>query len=276
MDVNLISQYQLIIKITDTGIVFLVCDTESNKCLALEKYKFPVSATLENISISLQNIWDAHPYLNAGYWKKVVLLFSNLKFTFVPIPLKENDISAEAFTHLNFKLAPQEQIYSYRINSLDADCYFGVNQEVIKWFSELYPSMVTKIGHSTCAFLKGLQQQDTKANQLHIYTAESLVTLANLKEGRLNYLNSFPRQSEDDILYTCTLVVDELNLDRKDVEINFWSESDDNAVILEKLRMYYPSINVGKRPAHLSYSFEFDEVEESSYFDLFHATELFV
>jgi len=276
MDVNLLSQYQLIIKISDTGIVFLVADTDSNKCLALEKYKFPALATPENITISLQNIWDSHPFLNAGYWKKVVLLFSNLKFAYVPIPLKEAEISPETFTHFNFRLAPQEQLYSYRLNTLEADCYFGVNQEVINWFGELYPSMVTKVCHTTCAFLKGLQQEETKANQLYLYVAEDIITIANLKEGRLNYLNSFPQQSEDDVLYACTLVVDELNLNKKEVQLNYWGDNEESALILEKLKTYYPAVKVGERPKLLKYGFEFDEIEESHHFDLFHATQLFV
>lgn len=276
MDVNLLSQYQLIIKIADTGIVFLVNDTESNKCLALEKYKFPTVATPDNITINLRNIWDAHPYLNAGYWKKVTLLFSNLKFAFIPIPLKDTGISPETLTHLNFKLAPQEQLYSYRLNKMDTDCYFGVNQEVVNWFGDFYPSMVTKIGHSSMAFLNGLQQEETKANQLHLYTAEDSLTLANLKEGRLNYINSFQQRSEDDVLYICTLVIDELNLDRKDVQINFWGESENNKIILEKLRLYFPLINLGKRPKNVAFSFEFDEIDENSYYDLYHASKLFV
>lgn len=276
MDVNLLSQYQLIIKIADTGIVFLVNDTESYKCLAMEKYTFPTVATPDNITINLQNIWDAHPYLNAGYWKKVTLLFSNLKFAFIPIPLKEAGISAETLTHLNFSLAPQERLYSYRLNKMDADCYFAVNKEVVSWFGDFYPSMVTKIGHSSVAFLNGLQQEDTKANQLHLYADENSLILANLKEGRLNYFNGFPQQSEDDILYVSTLVVDELKLDRKDVQINFWGESEKNESILEKLRLYFPLINLGKRPKNLSFGFEFDEIEEYNYYDLYHATKLFV
>jgi hypothetical protein len=276
MDVNLLSQYQLIIKISDTGIVFLVSDTKDRKCLALEKYKFPTIATPESITISLQNIWDAHPFLNAGYWNKVVLLFSNLKFAYVPTALNDGNINPETFTHFNFKLAKNETLNSYRLSQLQTDCYFGINQEVISWFGDFYPSMITKITHASCAFLSGLQSIETKANHLHFYLSDNTITLANLKEGKLNYLNSFIHKTPEDILYTCTLVVDELNLDRKEVKLNFWGDYTDTDVILQNLRNYYPIVTTGSRPSHLTFSFQFDELQEYQHFDLLNATRLFV
>lgn len=275
MDINLLSQYQLIITIADTGIVFLVNDTKESKCLAIEKYKFPALATPENITISLQNIWDSHPFLNAGYWDSVVLMFSNLKFAYVPDTFSEESVNPEIFTRFNFRLTANEILQSNKINGLETTCYFAVNQEVIDWFSGFYSTSITNITHTSCAFLNGVNKLKSHSDYLYFYISENIITLVNFKSNQLNYLNCFPFKTPDDILYTCTLVVDELGLDRKEVKLNLWSDSNETEFILQKLRTYYPELIIGKRPSHLKFGFQFDELQEHQHFDLYNATNLF-
>lgn|GEM_PF-3698546 len=275
MDINLLSQYQLIITIADTGIIFLVNDTKESKCLAIEKYKFPALATPENITISLQNIWDSHPFLNAGYWDSVVLLFSNLKFAYVPDTFSDESLNPEVFTRFNFRLASNEELLSHKINGLATTCYFAVNQEVINWFSTFYSKSITNVTHSSCAFLNGLQNLESQSDHLHFYISENIIALVNFKENQLNYLNCFSFKTPDDILYTCTLVIDELNLDRKEAKLQLWSDSNETELILQKLRAYYPEVVIGKRPSHLKFGFQFDELQEHQHFDLYNATNLF-
>lgn len=276
MDVNLLSQYQLVINIADTGIVFFINDVASNKCLAIEKYKFSSPATTENLTMNLQNIWASHPYLNAGYWKRVVLLFSNLKFSYVPKEYIKGDINPEIFSRLNFKLDKGESLAHMRLDELSTYCYYAVNDELMQWFGEFYPSMITKTAHSTTAFLYGLLTYDKKASHIHVNISDALITIANIKEGRLMYVNSFPFTSPDDVLYLCTLVADELKLDTKDIKLNVWGDITTDSDYFTKLKPYFLQVTPGKRPEFLKFSFNFDELEDQFHFDLFNAAKLYI
>ena len=276
MDVNLLSQYQLVINIADTGIVFFVSDVANQKCLAIEKYKFTTTATPDNLTMNLQNIWASHPYLNAGYWKSVVLVFSNLKFAYVPKEYIKGDINPEIFSRYNFKVDSGETLAHYRLDDLSAYCYYSTNNEVMKWFGEFYPSMITKTAHNTNAFLQGLLSYEKKANHIHVNIADSILTLVNIKEGRLIYLNSFSFTSPDDVLYLCTLVADELKLDTRDVKLNIWGDISKDDEYFNKLKPYFQQVTSGKRPQFLKFSFNFDELEDQLHFDLFNAAKLYL
>ncbi|MEM1135343.1 MAG: DUF3822 family protein [Bacteroidota bacterium] len=269
MDVNLLSQYQLTIKVSDAGVVILVSSVTDKKCLALEKHKFTTPTTSENLSINLQNVWTSHSFLNAGYWNNVMVIFSNLKFAYVPTQYINEPIKPELFTQYNFQISERETLNSYQIDEVDATCFFAVNNDLFKWFEEIYPTPITKMVHETSMFIKSLLNTETKSNHIYINISDSIITLINIKEKVLYYVNSFHFSSAEDILYTCSLVMDELNLDRREAQLNIWGDIKNNDQTFNTLKAYFPEVVAGKRPAGVNFSFNFDEIEEHIHFDLF-------
>ena len=65
------------------------------------------------------------------------------------------------------------------------------------------------------------------------------------------------------------LLFQELSLQQDRTNITFWGNIDANSKFVSLLRKYVRNISFGKRPYAISFGYEFDDVPEHQFFDLF-------
>ena len=83
-----------------------------------------------------------------------------------------------------------------------------------------------------------------------------------------NIFFAIPGSNEDGLRYIM-LLFQELNLQQDKTQITFWGNIDANSKFISLLKKYVRNISFGKRPSSMTFGFEFDDVPEHQFFDLF-------
>ncbi|WP_020526283.1 DUF3822 family protein [Flexithrix dorotheae] len=275
-DINLLSQYKLFIKLHKTGVTVFVVDSSNSRCLALEKYQYELALTDNALIVSLQNVWSNHNFLNAGFWKEVVVIPSDLKFAFVPSELLSTEIKAVDYLRLNAPvnlantLVKQADSPDYKTT-----CCFSIGKSLYEWVNSYYPTISTKVIHNNTCFLWGLYKLNQgKQKKLFVNVEGDIVTIVSIDGKNLKYINSFEFHSESDFVYYIMLVVQELNIPAKEVELKIWGSFDEESDYIPELKKYIKHVQLGKRPTGLKFNYQFDEISEFHNFDVLSAYDI--
>ncbi|MBX2840243.1 MAG: DUF3822 family protein [Flammeovirgaceae bacterium] len=277
-DINLLSQYKLLIKLHKTGVTVFVVDSSNSRCLALEKYQYEPALSDNALIVSLQNVWSNHNFLNAGFWKEVIIIPSDLKFTFVPTELLSTELKAVDYLRLNAPVNLANSLVK-QVNSSDykTTCCFSVGKSLQEWVNSYYPTINTKIIHNNTCFLWGLfKLNQGKKKRLFLNVEGDIVTVVSLDGKNLRYINSFEFHSESDFVYYIMLVIQELDIPAKEVDVKVWGSLDEEANYIPELKKYIKQVQMGVRPSGLKFNYQFDEIPEFHNFDLLGAYNLSV
>ncbi|MEN7548148.1 DUF3822 family protein [Rapidithrix thailandica] len=269
-DPELLSSYHLTIKVHPSYVSIAVFNLEDHLCLSLESYLYEKAENATSLIVRLHNIWNRHEYLNAAFWNKISLLIVNDHFTLVPAQLAQ--LAPEAYLKLNTPVNLSEQsVFQKEIDTLQLQCDFVVEKELVTWFEERYPNKTLEITHVNAAFLQGLVEisQEAAAEEIFILLNKELVSIANFKEGKLHYFNSFRHQMEDDIIYYLSLVADELQLSTQSAKIVLWGDVEENEETFSLLQRFFKNVGFGGRPTSLKFGYIFDEVPDHFEYDIF-------
>ena len=226
----------------------------------------------------MQNIWAHHAFLNAGFWKEVILVPANIDFTFVPSSLVNNEIRAVDYLKLNCDFNLEESIVKqFKLNNLQVTCCFTLSKSLMEWMTSYYPTITTKIIHNNCCFLWGLLKSKLLASSqstLFVNTEEDLVTIAALNGQKLNFINTYQFQNEDDFVYYIMLVLEELKIPVNESQVKIWGDLDEESECLPKLESYVDKLELGRRPLGLKFNYHFDELPEHYNFDILSAFDM--
>jgi hypothetical protein len=86
---------------------------------------------------------------------------------------------------------------------------------------------------------------------------------------RLLYCNHFAHHSPEELLNYVMVVMDQLEIDPNFSKVQLWGNVNNQSEYFKELYKYIRNISFGKRPSVLNFSFEFDEIDEHQYFELF-------
>jgi hypothetical protein len=89
------------------------------------------------------------------------------------------------------------------------------------------------------------------------------------ENDNLLYCNQFNYHTPEELLNYVMVVMDQLELDPNVSKVQLWGNVNNHSEYFKILYKYIRNISFGKRPAALNFSFEFDEIDENQYFDLF-------
>ncbi len=94
-DEEFIHQYHLLIQLGTRDFQLLVVDPSDHKTLLLEDFVFPNLSSHEELISMLEQLFDSHALLRAGFWKKIKVSIKNQKFIQVPLALFAEESLAE-------------------------------------------------------------------------------------------------------------------------------------------------------------------------------------
>lgn len=269
-NVDHLSQYNLYFLLGKQHFKFCVLDTKSNYCLLLEDYLIGSNDQPDEIVDTLQVIFEHHHLLNAGFWNSIKLAFLNPKSVLVPSQLFDKE-SLSDYLKLNCKIDPTEDLYYFRHNMGKMVNVFAASKKVVSWFKQLYPNVNIHLLHYSSALIEAVPRQSdasrlkSMALFLNIDATEVLV-----HEGdRLLYCNHFAHHSPEELLNYVMVVMDQLEIDPNFSKVQLWGNVNNQSEYFKELYKYIRNISFGKRPSVLNFSFEFDEIDEHQYFELF-------
>lgn len=268
-NVDLISQYNLSLQVSTELFRVCVTDTETNRCLLLEDYQFPSTQLPSQLLDQLEMIYDEHHILQAGYWKTIKLSIKNKSFSLIPTSLFDK---AHLKDYLNINCTVKgREVYYHKQNTTDTVNIFAADQEIIFWFNSRYPHKALKLFHYTSPFIEGvmIDQSSNEEKSMYIVTEKNYLTILVKRNKKLEFCNTFNYQTTEDFLYFVMFIFDQLKLNPETTPVTIWGEIIPDSPVYNKLFKYIRNISFGNKPSSLSFGYQFDEVFDHKFYDLY-------
>ena len=270
-DEEFIHQYHLLLNIGTRDFQLLVVEPESNKVLLLEDFVLPSLTSNEELLHILDQLFDSHAFLKAGFWKKIKVSIKNQKFVQVPQALFAEDSLGE-YLKFNAHIDPAHESFIASFNKRSqAVTVFAINNELKKWLTNVYPNNPPTFTHQSAALIEGTMDfaKSRTDNPLYIYVDRFKLHIIACDEEKLIYYNQFAIKQFSDYIKYIMLVMKSLNMDQQSSQIVLWGYIGKNSPHYHEFYKYISNVTFGSQPGYLNFSYVFDEVQDHHFFDLY-------
>lgn len=255
--------------------LFRICviDGDTNRCLFLEDYKFFDIYTTSDLLDQLDILFEDHVLIKAGFWKSITLGIKNTQFSLVPESLFEKEYLKE-YLILNTTLdrEPDEEYHFFKQKQTEAINIFATNNRLTSWFNKTYPLKQIRVIHHTSSMIEGiLLQKDLAPSEKSVYIqVEQYFLTITVKQGKkLIFCNSFTFNTSEDFVYFILFVFDQLELNPEKCPVVVFGEITHDSESFSKLYKYIRHLSFGSKPEFIRFGYQFDEVFDHRYFDLY-------
>ncbi len=268
---ELIDQYHLLINIGTRDFQLLVINPEEDKVLLLEDFVLPGLTSNEELIQILDQLFDSHAFLKAGFWKKIKVSIKNQKFAQVPQELFAEDAAGEYLKFNAIVDASREDCLSSLSPKAEAVTVFAVDNDLRTWLNGIYANNTPTYTHQAAALIEGTLHfaEGRNANPLYIYVDRFKLHILACDGGKLLYYNQFPIKQFSEYIKYIMLVLKSLDMDQQTSEIVLWGYIGRNSPHYLEFCKYIRNVKFGDEPYYLNFGYVFDEVPEHHYFDLY-------
>ncbi len=270
-DEELINQYHLLIHIGTRDFQMLVLDPDQNRVLLMEDFVLPGISTQNELMLMLDQLFDSHAVLKAGFWKRVKVCIKNQKFVQVPQALF-SESSLEEYLKFNAPIDPATEEFLASPNPrCEAVTVFAINKELKDWLTSIYPNSPPTFTHQSAALIEGTMQfsEGKNDNPLYVYIDRFKLHILSCKDGKLLYYNQFAIKQFSDYVKYIMMVMKTLNLNQESSQVVLWGYIGKNSPHYVEFYKYINNVTFGSRPKNISFGYMFDEVQEHHFFDLY-------
>jgi hypothetical protein len=274
LDINRLSEYTLSIMVSRRTIRFCAVDVHESRCLLLEDYRGSNIYTEDELLKAIQELYERHNLLKAGYWAKVQLAFRATPFTWVPAGLFDMYRCDEYLQHAidTEALLENDTTRFAESNALGAFCIFKASSDVASYLQNNYLNQSVNIYHQAHVFAEAIMRNtalgNLPENGLHVYGEAKYLLIIAVKGGQVKLINQFPIFTPEDFVYFILFALDELQMPPHGTPILLYGEISPSAKSIEILRKYVKDLRFSGRPPHLLFSYQFEEVLDHRYYDL--------
>jgi hypothetical protein len=255
--------------------LFRICvvDSESNRCLLLEDYNLYDIYTTSDLLEQLELLFEDHTLIQAGFWKSITLGVKNTQFSLIPESLFEKDFLKEYLT-LNTTLnkEPDEEYHFFKQKQTEAVNVFATNKRLTTWFNARYPLKQIRVVHHTAPMIEGimLQKEITSSTKtVFVHVEQYFLTIVVKEDKKLIFCNSFTFNTSEDFVYFILFVFDQLGLNPEKCPVMVFGEITHDSESFSKLYKYIRNLSFGSKPDLIRFGYQFDEVFDHRYFDLY-------
>ena len=270
-DEEFIHQYHLLLNIGTRDFQLLVVEPEANKVLLLEDFVLPSLTSNEELLHILDQLFDSHAFLKAGFWKKIKVSIKNQKFVQVPQALFAEDSLGE-YLKFNALIDPAHESFIASFNKRSqAVTVFAINNDLRKWLENVYPNNPPTFTHQSAALIEGTMDfaKSRTDNPLYIYVDRFKLHIIACDADKLIYYNQFAIKQFSDYIKYIMLVMKSLNMDQQSSQIVLWGYIGKNSPHYHEFYKYISNVTFGSQPEYLNFSYVFDEVQDHHFFDLY-------
>ncbi|HTH55218.1 MAG TPA: DUF3822 family protein [Cyclobacteriaceae bacterium] len=263
-----LNDHSLLIQTGPKDFQLAVIDSE-NRLMLLEDYAMGNVMSHEELLIALQDLFDAHAILKAGFWKEVKIGIKNGKFCQVPTELFV-EASAESYLKQNATIdTSKEKVLCCTNQRPNSTTVFAIQNELHHWLTNIYKNTAFNIYHQSTALIEGVVNESKMgANTLFVYVDRFKLHVLSAQQGNLVYYNQFPIKQFADYVKYIMLVLKGLNMDQQNSEIVLWGYIGKNSPHSQELVKYIRNVSFGGRPKNIQFSYLFDEIQDHHFFDL--------
>lgn len=270
-DVELIHQYTLLLNIGTRDLQVLIVDSAADRVVFLEDYVLPNITSHHDLLGVLQQIFDGHSLLHAGFWNEIIVSVKNQKFVQVPASLFLPEAAAD-YLQFNAAFDPElEECLFTENKSAEAITVFAIWKDVKNWLSQLYPAKPITFVHQSAAMIAGvLNHAPSRSDSpLYVYVDRFRLHVLYCDQGKLVYYNQFTVKQFSDYVKYIMLVMNSLNMDQKTSQVVLWGYIGKNSPHYQEFYKYINNVSFGSRPGKLQFGYLYDEVQDHHFFDLY-------
>jgi len=241
------------------------------RLLWFEDYVFGDISSHAQHQQAVQDLFDAHPLLMAGFWKTVIFSLKSNKFVQVPQALFIPEAAFE-YLSLNAQVDARHEAALFMPSARSsAVTVFAIQKELHAFVQARYSRTTLVLSHQAAALIEGVL--DAAASEpncpLFIYVDRFKLHILSVQNGQLVYYNQFVIKQFADYVKYIMLVLKTLELDQQTSRITLWGYIGKNSPHYHEFVKYIRNVQFGKRPAHIKFGYVFDEIQEHHFFDLY-------
>lgn len=270
-DVDNLHNYALSLQVGIRDFQFCVTNTKDNRCLILEDYKLEDVTTVNSRLKALHKLFDNHHLLLAGFWNSIKLSIKTHKFSLIPSQHFIKDAASD-YLAVNSEIKPSvEEVLYYKHISSDAVNVFASDIKLSKWIQSLYPQKKIQLVQQGSALIEGILRYDdhTHEKTMFCHVDRGILHIIVTESQKLIYYNQFAIRKSNDFLKYIMLVFKELRLNQRESKVLIWGNIKHQSSHLDLVKKYIKNISFGSKPSYLTFSYQFDEIMDHQYFDVF-------
>ena len=270
-DEDLIHQYDLLIHIGTRDLQVAVVHSVEPRMLVMEDYVFPALNSHKEHLHLLDQLFDAHAFLKAAFWKSIRVSVKNSKFVQVPEALFVEEAKHEYIKYNAHVHTSEEDIVFVKNPRVQAVTIFAIQKDLRQWLESLYPKNPPQFMHQSAVMIEGVTNfvQKRKDSPLFIYVDRFRLHIVSCDQGKLIYYNQFAIKQFSDYIRYIMLVLKSLNHDQRTSQVMLWGYVGRNSPHYHEFYKYINNVVFGPRPTYLKFSYMFDEVQDHHFFDLY-------
>lgn len=270
-DEELIHQYNLLVHIGTRDLQAAVVDSTDNRLVLLEDYVLPNVSAEDDLLSTLEQIFDSHALLKAGFWNRIKISIKNQKFVQVPATLFIEE-AAESYLQLNAAFDNQNENVLHITNPrAEAVTVFAVWENLRLWLQKVYPSKKPVFMHQSACLIEAVLKyaEGRTDNPLYIYVDRFRLHVLSCQDGKLVYYNQFIIKQFSDYVKYIMLVMKSLGMDQQTSQVILWGYIGRNSPHYHEFYKYINNVTFGTRPDYLQFGYMFDEIQDHHFFDLY-------
>ncbi len=270
-DVDNLHQYNLHILSGNRDLQFTVTDSTNGNCLLLEDYAFSRVKTYKELAAILEELYDDHQLLKAGFWKSVKIGIKNNKFSLVPSKLFDPS-SLFDYLKLNCKVNKEtDQLLYYKHLKSDAVNCFAINKHIYNWFQSAYPTIKIGYVHQSSTLIEGVLAQISNYpdDSIFLFVDRFKLHIISSRNKKLEYYNQFSIKQFKDYVKYIMLVFNGLKRSQKTTNVVMWGYIGKQSTHYHEFIKYIKHVSFGERPKFYKYGFVFDELQDHYFFDTY-------
>jgi hypothetical protein len=267
-DLEKLQQYNLLINTGARDFQVGVVDSETGRVLFFEDYVLGETRDHAEHLEAVKALFDSHELAQAGFWKEVIIGIKNSKFVQVPAALFAEEAATD-YLKFNAKVEPDEVVLHSRSSFTDAVTVFACSAGLHSLIMGYYKNVPVKVVHQSHSLISGCLAFATSDTPLYIYVDRFKLHILCLRQGKLAYYNQFLIKQFSDYVKYIMLVMKALNMDQETSQVVLWGYIGKNSPHYQEFVKYVRNVSFGGRLSHLKFGFQFDEIQEHHFFDLF-------
>jgi hypothetical protein len=257
----------LYIQLSLENLCFTIYHPLRDKYLSMESVDFGKSLSAESFTKVLTTYIQNHKWLTLPF-KEVVIYYEATESTLVPSPLFVNE-EAGNFAHFNFDPASDQQVFSEKIQNLDANIVYAVPRVLKTLFSEHFSShaLVCHAGRFIDLALL-INKKTPGQKKIFLNVRRSFVDIAIPEGNKLLFFNSFEFRTKEDFLYYLIFTMEQLSIHPEETELLLSGFIEKNSPMFDIFFKYVMNIRFISRSDAFKYSYLLDEIPEHFFFNL--------
>ncbi|MEM9325802.1 MAG: DUF3822 family protein [Bacteroidota bacterium] len=270
-DIDNLHHYTLSLQAGIYDFQICVTDGRSSDIVYFEDIRLENVKTVKSRLVVLQQLFDSHHFLKAGFWADVKLAIKSHKFSLVPadhfLPTSASD-----YLVVNCEVRPNmEEVLYYKHIATEAVNVFAADHKLVVWIKSLYPSKKVSIVHQGSALIEGILKYDDHNHEKTMFcnVDRGILHIVVTQDRSLLYYNQFAARKSEDFLKYIMTVFKEVGLSPKRNKVLMWGSLRQQSKHMELLRRYIRNISYASKPHYLNFSHAFDELPEYNYFDAY-------